>query len=91
MDDYLHSLAPANRLKIATGIIGRGMMLASVKSPLLNIGSNIEIGATEAITRRLSGGGFDGTDNGLAMDYIKMVNKVYQETGYDMSRMLIRS
>jgi len=87
MDDYLQSLTPANNLKILTGTIGRGSMLFSVKSPVLNIGSNIEVGFTEALARRISNFGIKGTDTKLATDYIKMVNKVYQETGYDISRM----
>lgn len=87
MDDYLEGLNPASKLKVATGTIGRGMMLASVKSPILNIGSNIEVGATESLARRLSGSGFRITDNKLARQYVKLVNTVYQKTGYDLSRM----
>jgi hypothetical protein len=87
MDDYLQSLTPAHKLKVLTGTIGRGMMLFSVKSPVLNIGSNIEVGFTEALTRRIADKTLVGTDNQLAIDYVKMVNKVYQETGYDISRM----
>lgn len=88
MDDYLQSLTPASNLKVLTGTIGRGMMLASVKSPLLNIGSNIEAGFTEALGRRIAGGTLKGADNTLAIDYVKMVNKIYQATGYDLSRMM---
>lgn len=87
MDDYLQELNPAHNLKILTGTIGRAMMLASVKSPILNIGSNIEVGFTEALARRISAGVLKGADNKLATDYVKMVNKIYQETGYDLSRM----
>jgi hypothetical protein len=87
MDKYLLDKHPANRLKVATGTIGRGMMLASVKSPVLNIGSNIEIGFTEALARRISSGQLRGTDSKLAVDFVKMANKIYQETGYDISRM----
>jgi len=87
MEDYLQGLVPANRLKVTTGTIGRGMMLFSIKSPTLNIGSNIEIGFSEALSRRLAGFKFIGTDNKLARDYIRMVNKIYQQTGYDVSRM----
>ncbi len=88
MDDYLYGLSPASKLRVLTGTIGRGMMLASVKSPILNIGSNTEVGITEALVRRLSSGKIKGTDNALAVDYVKMVNKIYQKTGYDISRML---
>ena len=87
MDDYLLSKNPANKLKVLTGTIGRGMMLASVKSPVLNIGSNLEVGMTEALGRRLANRSTKGTDTKLASDYVKMVNRVYQETGYDISRM----
>lgn len=87
MDNYLLSLLPSNNLKVLTGTIGRGAMLASVKSPILNIGSNIEIGLTEAFTRRASTLSYKGTDNAAILDYVKFAQKVYQETGYDVSRM----
>lgn len=87
MDDYLLSRSPSNKLKVLTGTIGRGMMLASVKSPILNIGSNIEVGFTEALARRLNNFSLRGADNELAVSYVKMVNKIYQETGFDVSRM----
>jgi hypothetical protein len=88
MDDYLQERNPASKIQVASGTIGRGAMLFSVKSPILNIGSNIEIGLTEALGRRIAAGTVKGTDSKLATDYIKMVNQVYQKTGYDMSRML---
>jgi len=87
MDNFLMSHNPAPKLRVLTGTIGRGMMLASIKSPILNIGSNIEVGVTEAISRRIAGLNTKTTDNKLAKDYIKMVWEVYQKTGYDLSRM----
>ena len=87
MDDYLLSRSPAHKLKVLTGTIGRGMMLFSVKSPVLNIGSNVEIGFAEALSRRIAGGMIRGTNNKLAVDFVKMANKIYQETGFDISRM----
>lgn len=88
MDDYLNSLNPSNRVKVLTSTVGRGVMLLSVKSPVLNIGTNTEAGITEALSRRLASGQFRGADNALAMRYVKMVNKVYQASGYDLSRMV---
>ncbi len=88
MDDYLQGLTPASKLKVLTGTIGRASMLFSLKSPILNIGSNLEVGFTEAISRRLAGGQFRGTNYKLALDYVKMTNKIYQATGYDISRMM---
>jgi hypothetical protein len=87
MDDYLLAKNPASNLRILTGTVGRGMMLFSLKSPILNIGSNIEIGFAEALSRRINNLDLRGTDNKLALDYVKMVNKIYQKTGYDISRM----
>lgn len=86
MDNYLLGLNGASKLRVWTSTIGRGVMLLSVKSPLLNIGSNIELAVTEGIARRLTGT-VRTTDNQMAKDYIKMVWKVYQATGYDLSRM----
>lgn len=88
MDDYIQSRTPSNRLKVTTGTIGRGMMLFSLKSPILNIGSNVEIGLAEALSRRASGLQLKGADNKLAVQFVKMANKVYQKTGYDLSRMI---
>lgn len=87
MEDYLASRNPQGNVRVLTGTIGRGAMLASVKSPLLNIGSNFEVGFTEALSRRISRGQLKGTDNALAKDYVVMANKIYQKTGYDISRM----
>lgn len=87
MDNYLQSHNPAPRTRVLTGTIGRGMMLFSAKSPILNIGSNIEIGLTEGLGRRIASRGVRGTDRQLFKQYTKMVNKVYRETGYDLSRM----
>lgn len=87
MDDYLLSRHPSNKLKVLTGTIGRGMMLGSVKSPILNIGSNIEIGFAEALSRRIETGRLTGANNKMAVDFVKMANQIYQKTGYDVSRM----
>jgi hypothetical protein len=87
MDDYLNKQSPSSKLRVATGTVGRGMMLFSFKSPILNIGSNIELAITEKISRAITTG-VKGADNNLAKDYIKMARKIYRETGYDVSRMM---
>lgn len=88
MESYLMSKNPTPLFRVATGTVGRAAMLFSVKSPVLNIGSNLEVGFTEALSRRIANGVLKGTDTKLAIDYVKMVNKIYQETGYDISRMI---
>jgi len=88
MNEYLKSLDPSSSLDVATGTIGRGVMLTSVKSPLINIGSNTENSIIEAFTRRVSTGQFKITGTDLAKKYVKMATNVYQKTGVDLSRML---
>lgn len=87
IDKYLQSLNPSNLLPITTSTIGRGMMLASLKSPILNIHSNTIVGFTEALSRRMADG-VKGTDYTLAKDYVKQAWDVYQKTGYDITRMM---
>lgn len=87
MNDYLLSKTPSNPFKVLTGTIGRGMMLASIKSPTLNIGSNMIVGTAEAIVRRIANGKILGGNNGLASSYIRMANEIYYKTGFDISRM----
>lgn len=53
LNDLIQAKNPSSTLAIWTSIFGRGVMLASVKSPVLNIISNIEAGVTEGITRRI--------------------------------------
>jgi hypothetical protein len=87
MESYLQSRTPSHNLKVLTSTIGRSSMLFSVKSPLMNIASNIEIGLSEALSRRITNFQLKGADNKLAVDFVKMTNKIYKETGYDISRM----
>lgn len=53
LNDLIQARNPSSTLAIWTSIFGRGVMLTSVKSPVLNIISNIEAGLTEGITRRI--------------------------------------
>jgi len=87
MENYLDSIVPSSRLKVATSVIARGTMLASIKSPLLNIESNTVHGLIQAVERRFNSRRLGGVNNSYAKDYIAFVNKVYAETAYDVSRM----
>lgn len=53
LNDLIQAQNPSSTLAIWTSIFGRGVMLTSVKSPVLNVISNIEAGLTEGITRRI--------------------------------------
>lgn len=88
MFDYLNSLAPSSRLKILSSTVARGNMLASVKSPLTNIIGNTVQGIQQALERRLSSTQFKGTNSDFAKKYFKYANKVFKESGYDITRML---
>lgn len=89
-NNLTESLAPSPALQIATSIIGRGSMLASVKSPVLNVASNIENILTEMLIRRavnsLEGGAsFSAVDKKVIKDYMKYAWDVYEVSGYNVS------
>lgn len=102
MDDYIAGLNPASDLRLATAVIGRGTMLATAKSPTLNIGSNIELGAAEALGRRVASFKLTGVggrkrivqrggkeiSTSIKQDYTALARAVYKETGYDITRMM---
>lgn len=88
MFDYLNSLAPSSRLKILSSTVARGNMLFSIKSPLTNIIGNTAQGIQQAFERRLSSKQLSGTNADFAKKYFKYANKVFKESGYDVTRML---
>jgi len=88
MDQFIQSQQPSNQLKVASSTIGRGMMLASVKSPLVNIISNTVQGVITAFERRFSSGQYTGLNNTFARKFIKENMKIYEKSGYDTSRMI---
>jgi len=88
MNDYLQSITPAPLLDVISGIIGRGNLLASIKSPVTNIISNISGLMTEPIVRRAIARKASGVNADLVVPFIKHAHKVYKETGYDVVRML---
>lgn len=88
MDDFFLTKNPSSDLKVLTGTIGRAAMLTSVKSPVLNIGSNLEVSLAEAISRRIARGQWTKGNADLLKSYIKMNREIYKKTGYDMSRMM---
>lgn len=87
MENYLESINPSGRLKVLTSVIGRASMLASFKSPLLNIESNTIQAFLTGAERRINSRSFSGSNNSYAGEYIKFVREVYQKSGYDVSRM----
>lgn len=88
MFDYLNSLAPSPNLRVMSSTIARGNMLFSIKSPTTNIIGNTFQGIQQALERRLAGRRLKGTNPELVKGYFKYANKVFKETGYDITRML---
>ena len=87
LEDYMDSITPSSRLKVATSTIGRGTMLFSIKSPLVNIESNTIQAILTGAERRFLNKQIAGANGTYANEYMKFVNKVYDKTGYDLSRM----
>lgn len=89
VQEYTQSLIPASKIQVFTKSVGKAIMLASIKSPLLNIISNTVQGISEAIARRISNKAIGGkVDSAIIKNYIKNVNKIFKETGIDFSRMI---
>lgn len=88
MFDYLNSLAPSSRLKILSSTVARGNMLFSIKSPTTNILGNTVMGIQQALERRLSSKQWRGSNPEAVKEYFKRANKIFKETGYDITRML---
>lgn len=87
LEKYIESLTPSSDLKVTTSISGRGAMLFSLKSPLVNIESNTVQAFLSGIERRLVSGQFGSVNGEYARKYAKFVRQVHKETGYDISRM----
>ena len=86
---YTQSLIPSSAFNTFRKSVGKAIMLASIKSPLLNIVANTVNGVFESFTRRISSASIGGrVDGKIIRDYIKGVNKIYKETGIDFSRMI---
>lgn len=89
-ENYLESLTPTPKLKVATSVIARATMLFSLKSPIVNIESNTVNAVTEAFARRIeslsSAGLVKGNKEAIA--YMKYASDVFAKTGYDITRMI---
>lgn len=89
IQEYAQSLVPSSAFKTFVKSTGKAVMLASIKSPLLNVISNTVQGFSEAISRRFANGAIGGkVDGKILKDYVKGINKIYKETGIDFSRMI---
>ena len=88
MDEYLESITPASRLGVLTSTVRRGSMLFRISTQTLNILSNIINGGFVAGTKRIARLQAFGTQNKLRSQYFNMANKIFRESGYDITRMV---
>lgn len=92
MEDFANSLSPSPQLAVMTSIFGRGNMLASPKSVLLNIESNLINFITEAGVRRagniaLGKTAVSAVSKEAKNEYMKYSRDVYKASGYTISTM----
>ena len=86
MRETVAAMNPTNWLSLAVNSYGRAAMLSSPKSAILNILSNAETYATEAIVRRVVSGSYEkAVDPAVIKDYLKYDFDVYQKSGVMMS------
>ena len=88
MNDYIQSISPSDIVEVLFGLIGRGNLLASAKSPTTNIVSNLSSFITEPLVRRMVERKMSGANSDLVVPFIKEAYKIYKETGYDPVRMI---
>lgn len=91
LEKYIQAQMPASNLRVFSSTIGRGMMLASVKSPIVNIESNTLQAMLTAMERRFSTNQYGGLNGDLAKTFMSENWKIYKKAGYDLSRMMSMS
>lgn len=88
LNDLIQAKNPSSTLAIWTSIFGRGVMLMSLKSPVLNVISNIEAGLTEGITRRIMYKTTEkAVDANVKKEFSNYAWKVYKASGDIVSTM----
>jgi len=87
MIKYIQGINPSPVLRVFSSTIARSFLLASFKSPLVNIVGNTAQGVATSLSRRLENKQFKGQNSDLIKRYTKFNIELFKESGYDMSRM----
>lgn len=87
MNRTVESMSPSHIMTVMSSIYGRSAMLASIKSPVLNILSNAENFATEGTIRRFTIGADTSVDRKAIEDYMRYAWEVYKSSGFIVSGM----
>lgn len=94
MENYMLSRVPSHPLAIATGTIGRGSMLFSLKSPILNIESNTIQGVLQKVEKRITRGitgrkvKIPSQLKELGKEYNKYATNMMWKYGFDVTRIV---
>ena len=89
ISEYRDSLMPKSWWKALVNNLGRASMLASIKTPFLNIESNTINAVVEAITRRWSTGkAYSNISRDVPKEYARFARRMFKETGVDFTRMI---
>lgn len=89
LSDEREKLIPVSFWKSWVQTFSRATMLASFKTPFLNIESNTVQGVTEAVRRRVSSKVFySNTTRQLQQEYRQFARRMFKETGVDFTRMI---
>lgn len=87
MNRTVESMSPSHIMTVMSSIYGRSAMLASIKSPVLNILSNAENFATEGTIRRFTIGADTSVGRKAIEDYMRYAWEVYKSSGFIVSGM----
>jgi len=88
LERYMKELAPSSRVEVALSTIGRGNMIAAIKSSLVNFTNNLINTVADRVSLRLTYGGGSKAAQAMKKEWITNARKIYSETGIDISRMI---
>lgn len=87
MNKTVEAMSPSHIMTVMSSIYGRSAMLASVKSPTLNIMSNLQNFITEGIVRRFTMGKDRLVNKDAIKEYMKYSWETYNASGFIVSGM----
>lgn len=87
MNKTVEAMSPSHIMTVMSSIYGRSAMLASVKSPTLNIMSNLQNFITEGIVRRFTMGKDKSVNKDAIKEYMKYSWETYNASGFIVSGM----
>lgn len=87
MNKTIEAMSPSHIMTVMSSIYGRSAMLASVKSPTLNIMSNLQNFITEGIVRRFTMGKDRSVNKDAIKEYMKYSWETYNASGFIVSGM----